>query len=108
MPIGPIYGPLPTIPTVGPTLAPSTSSGTTSATGKPTSSAAGQFKSWLGQVDQLQGQAEKSSSQLVVGDPRSLHAVMIASEEASLALSTVLQVRTRALEAYQEIMRMQL
>lgn len=105
MAIGPLYGPLTPTPPMGPTLAPSSTSSVSA--GGATSSAAGQFKSWLGQVDQLQGQAERSASQMVVGDPRSLHAVMIASEEASLALSTVLQVRSRALEAYQEIMRMQ-
>ena len=105
MAIGPVIGSLALTAPVGPTLAPSVTSQTTSTS--PASSATGQFKAWMGQVDQLQGQADRSASQLVLGDPRSLHAVMIASEEASLALSTVLQVRSRALEAYQEIMRMQ-
>ena len=37
-----------------------------------------------------------------------LHTAMIAVQKASLALELTLQVRNKAIESYQEIMRMQL
>jgi len=64
-------------------------------------------ESALSQVNDMQLSADKQASKLALGDVRSLHSVMMASEEAGLALSTVLQVRNKAVEAYQEIMRMQ-
>ena len=66
-----------------------------------------QFSNWMHQVNSLENRADHMSTQLAVGDARNLHSVMIAQEEASLALSSVLQVRSHALDAYQEIMRMQ-
>lgn len=66
-----------------------------------------QVENFLSQVNDLQTKADQASNKLALGDVRSMHAVMIASEEASMALSTVLQVRNKALESYQEIMRMQ-
>lgn len=78
---------------------------------EPTSSATHalgrQFQSWMQSVNETQGKADTLAGQMAIGDARSLHAVMIASEEASLQLSAVLQVRSKALEAYQEVMRMQ-
>ncbi|MBM3464182.1 MAG: flagellar hook-basal body complex protein FliE [Armatimonadetes bacterium] len=65
------------------------------------------FEGYVNQVNDLQVRADSAASKLALGDVRSMHAVMIASEEASLALSTVMQVRNKALEAYQEVMRMQ-
>ena len=38
---------------------------------------------------------------------RDLHEVMIAVEEANLALNYTMQVRNKVVEAYQEMMRMQ-
>lgn len=45
--------------------------------------------------------------QLAVGDVGNLHEVLIRLEESRTALQLVLQVRNRALEAYQDVMRMQ-
>ena len=44
---------------------------------------------------------------LALGDTRTLHEVMVRLEESRLALQLMLQVRSRVLEAYQEVMRMQ-
>ena len=63
--------------------------------------------SFASEVNQLQISADKAASNMALGDVRSMHAVMIASEEASLALSTAIQLRNKATESYQEIMRMQ-
>jgi len=44
---------------------------------------------------------------LALGDTESLHAIMIHLEESRIALQLTLQVRNRVLEAYQDVMRMQ-
>ncbi|MFV9509863.1 flagellar hook-basal body complex protein FliE [Tepidibacillus sp. LV47] len=53
----------------------------------------------------------KTASDLVkkvsIGDVQDLHHVMIATEKASLGLQLTVQVRNKIVEAYQEIMRMQ-
>ena len=59
--------------------------------------------------DQLQG-AQKTSDQLATqaatGDLRDVHDYMIASTEASLATEMVVTIKNKAVEAFNEIMRM--
>jgi flagellar hook-basal body complex protein FliE len=43
---------------------------------------------------------------LVTGSARDLHTATLSAEKASLALDLVVSVRNKAIEAYQEIMRM--
>lgn len=45
--------------------------------------------------------------QLALGESRSLHEVMIRLEESRVSFQLAMQVRNRLLEAYQEVMRMQ-
>lgn len=45
--------------------------------------------------------------QLAVGDVASVHQVMMHMEEARLSFQLMMQVRNRVLEAYQDVMRMQ-
>ena len=44
---------------------------------------------------------------LAVGDTASLHQVMVRLEESRISLQLMMQVRSRVLEAYQDVMRMQ-
>lgn len=44
---------------------------------------------------------------LAMGEPENLHQIMIRLEEARLSFDLALQIRSRLLEAYQDIMRMQ-
>jgi len=44
----------------------------------------------------------------LIGDDVDLHDVVIAGEKARLSLELTLQIRNKAMEAYQEIMRMQI
>ena len=44
---------------------------------------------------------------LAVGETGNLHEVMVKLEESRVALQLMLQVRNRVLEAYQDVMRMQ-
>lgn len=45
--------------------------------------------------------------QLALGEAPNLHEVMIRLEESRISLQLAMQVRNRLLEAYQEVMRMQ-
>lgn len=65
------------------------------------------FKKAVAEVNDLQVQAEAQARALTLGEVRDLHQVTIATEKASLALGLAIQVRNKILEAYQEIMRMQ-
>ncbi|NML42922.1 flagellar hook-basal body complex protein FliE [Ramlibacter sp. G-1-2-2] len=44
---------------------------------------------------------------LALGEAQNLHEVMIRLEESRIALQLALQVRNRVLEAYQDVMKMQ-
>ncbi|HAF16908.1 MAG: flagellar hook-basal body complex protein FliE [Thermacetogeniaceae bacterium] len=61
----------------------------------------------LHQVSDLQKDAEKKMSEVVLGDARSVHEVIIATEKAALALQLLVQVQNKAIDAYHEIMRLQ-
>ena len=61
----------------------------------------------LQEVDTLQKQASASTDRLILGDQDNLHNTIIAYEKANLALQLTIEVRNRIIEAYQEIMRMQ-
>lgn len=62
----------------------------------------------LGEVNTLQKEAEVSAEKLALGDESYLHNTMIAYEKANLAFQLTLEVRNRIIEAYQEIMRIQM
>jgi len=57
-------------------------------------------------VDQLDKEALQAQLDLVSGNARDMHTATLAVEKASLALDLVVSVRNKAIEAYQEIMRM--
>jgi flagellar hook-basal body complex protein FliE len=59
-------------------------------------------------VNQAQQEAETAVQQYTVGTAQNLHDTMIAMEKADISLRLLMQVRNKAVEAYQEIMRTQL
>lgn len=61
----------------------------------------------VGELDALQKQSDDLAMRLADGQAVDLHDVVLATEEASLAFQLAIQVRNRVVEAYQEIMRMQ-
>jgi len=65
-------------------------------------------KDFISEVNALQKKADLAAGQLVTGEAENLHQVMLAVEKASLALSLMVEVRNKVLEAYREIMRMQM
>lgn len=56
--------------------------------------------------EQLQA-ADKATTDLAVGKSENLHEAMISVEKAETAFKLLAQVRSKALEAYHEVMRMQ-
>ncbi len=58
-------------------------------------------------VNNLQAQAGEAVEKLVKGDPIDLHEVMIAAEKAKTSFELLMEVRNKAIDAYREIMRMQ-
>lgn len=62
----------------------------------------------LAKVNNLQNDAAVKSQQLALGENVELHQVMVTTEKANLALQLTIQVRNKIVEAYQEIMRMQI
>lgn len=62
----------------------------------------------LDKVANMENEAANLGNQLAAGQGTDMHTVMIASEKASLAVQLTVQVRNKAVEAYQEIMRMQM
>jgi flagellar hook-basal body complex protein FliE len=61
----------------------------------------------INQADALQKEADTQSVRLAAGDVEDLHEVVLATEKARIATELAIQIRNKALEAYQEIMRMQ-
>lgn len=57
---------------------------------------------------QLQNHADFKTTGLLTGEVEDLHEVMIAMQKADLAFQLTMQVRNKVVEAYQEIMRMQI
>ncbi len=61
----------------------------------------------LDKVNSLQKEADVAIQDFVAGDTRNIHETMIAVGKADLAFRLTMQVRNKMVEAYQEVMRMQ-
>jgi flagellar hook-basal body complex protein FliE len=61
----------------------------------------------LDKVNQTQIDSNNATQSLMNGNMDNLHQVMITAEKASVTLQTTLEIRNKVVEAYQEIMRMQ-
>jgi flagellar hook-basal body complex protein FliE len=65
------------------------------------------LKDALGEVNNLQQKADQAIQQLVGEGKGDLQETMIAMEKADVSFRLMMQIRNKVLEAYQEIMRMQ-
>lgn len=61
----------------------------------------------LTDVDQLQKASGEQIEQVLSGEIKDVHSAMIAMQKAGLSFQMVMQVRNKLVEAYHEIMRMQ-
>ncbi len=62
----------------------------------------------LDKVNQLQREKEEYKNLLITGEVDNLHDITIATEKANIALQLTLSIRNKIVEAYKEIMRMQI
>lgn len=65
------------------------------------------FNELISKVNDMQVGSDKAIQGLASGENKNLHEVMIAMEKASISFQFMSQVRNKAIEAYQEVMRMQ-
>lgn len=61
----------------------------------------------VGEVSQLETQAEAAAHGLLTGTVVDVHQAMIATEKASMAFELALAVRNKAVAAYQQVIGMQ-
>jgi flagellar hook-basal body complex protein FliE len=61
----------------------------------------------LSQVNALQKEADAAIQTLATGGPTTLHDTMLAVQKADLSFRLMMQVRNKIVEAYQEVLRMQ-
>lgn len=59
-------------------------------------------------INEDQKNIAKLEEQFISGDLADIHQVLIEAEKAAVGLELTVQVRNKAVEAYQEIMRMQI
>ncbi|HMO55338.1 MAG TPA: flagellar hook-basal body complex protein FliE [Tepidiformaceae bacterium] len=62
----------------------------------------------IGELQQISDNADQKVTALATGQDVELHEVMLAIEAESIAISLATQVRNKAVEAYQEVFRMQI
>jgi flagellar hook-basal body complex protein FliE len=77
------------------------------AAAQPTSAFGNWFAQELDAVNAQMASAERGVQELAAGGAGNVHDTMIQLEQARLSFQLAIQVRARVLEAYQEIMRMQ-
>jgi len=65
------------------------------------------LKEMVNNTNELQHKAAEIAEKFVLGEISDIHEVMIAAEEAGVALELVMEIRNKLIEAYQELMRMQ-
>lgn len=65
------------------------------------------LKDSIGDVNQMQKTADKMAMETASGKNENLHETMLAATQAEIGFNLMVQLRNRALEAYQEVMRMQ-
>ncbi|MCB1120589.1 MAG: flagellar hook-basal body complex protein FliE [Verrucomicrobiae bacterium] len=59
-------------------------------------------------VEAKEKMADATRTAFLAGESGNLHQTMIASQEASLSFSLMVEMRNKVLEAYQELMRIQI
>lgn len=77
-------------------------------TGAPATENFSQFLSRsIDEVNEMLGTADQKAQELATGKSENLHDAMITMEKAETAFKLLVQVRNKVIDAYQEVMRMQ-
>ncbi len=81
---------------------------TTNPVDQVTTSFGDMLSNMVSEVNSSQVSGDQAIAKLQSGDAKHLHEVMIAVEEADVSLRMLVQLRNKAMTAYEEIMRMQI
>ena len=65
------------------------------------------LKDAISTVNELQKQSDQEIEKLMTGESQDLHNTVIAMQNADLSFQMMMQVRNKIVQAYQEIIRMQ-
>ena len=65
------------------------------------------LKDSIQRVQEVQKEADVAAKGLAAGETRNIHEAMIALEKADLSFRLMMQVKSKIVEAYQEVMRTQ-
>jgi flagellar hook-basal body complex protein FliE len=65
------------------------------------------LKNMVNDVKDTQQTSNNAMEELVAGRSKDIHGAMIAMEKADVSLRLLMQVRNKVIEAYREVMRMQ-
>lgn len=65
------------------------------------------LKEAVGSVNAMQKESDVKMQELATGKTKNIHDVMLTAEKADVSLRLMTQVRNKIIEAYQEIMKMQ-
>ena len=65
------------------------------------------LKGSIEKVNGLQTEADQATQQFLLGNDSNIHQVMIAMEKANLSFQMMMQVKNKIVNAYEEMMRMQ-
>ena len=65
------------------------------------------LKNALGEVSDLQNDAQDAIGAFLRGEPIEIHEVMAAAEEAGIALEMLIEIRNKLTEAYRTVSQMQ-
>ena len=66
------------------------------------------LKGSIENLNNVQNESDKMTNALASGKAQDLHNIMITAQKASITLETTVQFQQKAIDAYNEIMRMQI
>lgn len=66
------------------------------------------LKGFISDVNNLQQDAGKSVEKLLTGEIKDVHDVMVAVEKAGTSFELMMEIRNKMIDAYREVMRMQI
>ena len=65
------------------------------------------LKNAVAETNKVQLEADQAMEKLHTGEAENLHEVMVTMEKADISMRVLVQMRNKVVDAYQEIMRMQ-
>jgi len=66
------------------------------------------LKEFVADVNELQNQATEATNKMLSGEPIDIHEVMVAAEKAKTSFELLMELRNKTIDAYRELMRMQI